>query len=178
VLSLVAFAISTTTYAISPATPEALLCDTKPYIFVGRVLSAANKHCRLTKSQAQCPTYGGNDVQLEVLVIRILGVHPETAKSPQSALREGQIIRPMTSALASPHATTKYDGQGRLTFKAPQDTILPDEWLRTAYVGQEFVFSGGAGSVRVWPLEKADWARETMATAIRFFRPGYCHTPL
>jgi hypothetical protein len=177
-LSLVAFTMSTTAYALSPATPEAMLCGPyNPYVFVGRVLSAVNKHCRLTKSQEQCPTYSGNEVQLDVLVVRILGVRPEIAKNPQSALREGQTIRPMTSALATPYATSKYDSQGRLMFKAPQDTILPDEWLRTAYVGQDFVFAGGPTHVGVWALDKVPWAQATMVDFSRL-GAGSCHTPL
>ena len=175
-LSLVAPAVSTTAYAISPATPEQMLCGSNSYVFVGRVLSAVNKHCHLTKPQAQCPTYSGNDVQLEVLVIRILGVRPEVAKNPQYTLREGQTIRPMTSALVAPFVTSKYDSQGRLMFNAPNNTILPDEWLRAAYVGQEFVFAGGPTHVGVWALDKVPWAQETMARATR--TPGYCHTPL
>jgi hypothetical protein len=176
-LSLVALAVSPTTYALSRATSEQILCDSSPYIFVGRVLSAANKHCHLTKPKAQCPTYSGNDVQLEVQVIRILGVRPEAAKDPRYALREGQTIGPMTTALAAPFAMSKDGGQGRLAFNAPYDTILPDEWLRAAYVGHEFVFAGGPTHVRVWTLDKLPWARETMVNSSRL-GAGRCHIPL
>jgi hypothetical protein len=177
VLSLVALAVSTTAFAISPATSEQMLCGSNPYVFVGRVLSAVNKHCHLTKPKAQCPTYSGNEVQLEVQVIRILGVRPEVAKDPQYALREGQTIKPMTTARAAPFAMSKDDGQGRLAFNAPYDTILPDEWLRAAYVGQEFVFAGGPTHVRVWALDKLPWAQETMVNFSRL-GAGRCHIPL
>ena len=156
-----------------------MLCGASPYIFVGRVLSAVSKDCRLTKPTSQCgQTSGKNDVQLRVEVTQILGIRPEAVRSGQSTLRVGQTIDPMTSALAAPYATIQYDEQGRLVLNAPYGALLPDERLRAAYVGRELLFAGGPSNVRVWALDKARWAQETMMVFSRMTGALSCHTSL
>jgi hypothetical protein len=178
-IGMVALALPSAARAISPATPEQMLCGGRPYIFVGRVLSAVSRDCRLTKSAAECGlTFTQNEVQLQVVVTRILGLRPEALGNPRSALRVGQTIDPMTEALATPYATNPYDEQGRLMFNAPYDTLLPDDRLKAAYVGREFVFAGGASRVRIWSLDKVGWAQETMAMFSRLRGAPSCHYPL
>jgi hypothetical protein len=162
--------------ALQPVTKEQLLCS-GPYIFTGRVLSAVNKDCRLTKSAAECSSAQKNNIQLEVVVTRILGVRPELA-NPAVALRVGQTIRPMTEAQASPYYKEAYDNWSGPNFNAPYDAILPDERVKSAYVGRELLFSGGPGVVRTWSLDGMRWAQETMTSGTRMPERSPCHTPL
>lgn len=177
VLGFVLLALSSAAQALMPIVPEQLLCS-GAYVFVGRVLSVANRDCRLTKPASQCSTSNRNDVELDVVITRILGVRPEMLTAPAIGLRVGQTIRPMAAALAAPYQIGKYDGEGRLAFVAPYDAILPDERLKEAYLDQEFVFSGEAKFVHIWPLDKMPWAQETMTQAGRPSDGRRCPTPL
>jgi hypothetical protein len=176
IVGLAALLVSSVAQALQPVTKEQLLCS-GPYIFTGRVLSAVNKDCRLTKSAAECSKAQKNNVQLEVVITRILGVRPELA-NPTVALRVGQTIRPMTEAQVSPYYNEVYDDWSGPNFKGPYDSILSDEQVNAAYVGRELLFSGGPSVVRTWNLDGVRWARETMRSGTQMPERSSCHTPL
>ncbi len=176
-LSLAALAASSPAAALPPIDPEQLLCNS-PYIFVGRVLSVVNKDCRLARAAAQCSSARKNELQLEILMTRILGIRPSMVTAPAAALRVGQTIRPTATALAAPYRMEKHDGVGGLAFTAPYEAILPDETLKAAYLDQAFLFSGGAQFVHTWPLDKIGWAQETMTRFSRSSDASRCQTPL
>jgi hypothetical protein len=175
IAGLLALAMSAAVQALQPVTKEQLLCS-GPYIFTGRVLSAVNKDCRLTRSAAACSSAQKNDIQLEVVVTRVLGIRPQLA-NPAVALRVGQTISPMTAAQVSPYYNGPYDDWSGPNFKGAYDAILSDERVNLAYVGQELLFSGGPGAVRTWGLGGVRWAQDTM-TAGTQAPDRSCHTPL
>lgn len=170
-----AVVVSSAALALQPVTKEQLLCS-GPYIFTGRILSAVNKDCRLTKAAAECSQAQKNGVQLEVVITRILGIRPELA-SPAVALRVGQTIRPMTVAQTSPYYKEAYDDFSGPNFMGPYDALLSDERVNSAYVGRELLFSGGPAVVRTWNLDGVRWAQDTMAIGTRTPERS-CHTPL
>jgi hypothetical protein len=162
--------------ALQPVTKEQLLCS-GPYIFTGRVLSAVNKDCRLTKPAAECSSAQKNNIQLDVVITRILGIRPDSA-SPAVALRVGQTIRPLTEAQVSPYYKEAYDDWSGPNFNAPYDALLSDEQVNSAYVGRELLFSGGPRVVRTWSLDGVPWAQDTMTAGTRTSERSSCHTPL
>ena len=175
-VGLFALIVSSAAQALQPVTKEQLLCS-GAYIFTGRVLSAVNKDCRLTKSAAECSSAQKNNIELEVVITGILGLRPELA-SPAIALRVGQTIRPMTLAQVSPYYKEAYDERSGPDFNAPYDAIVPEERVNSAYVGQELLFSGGPSVVRTWSLDGVRWAKETMTSGTRMSERSSCHTPL
>lgn len=150
-------------YADSTATPEQMLCSSH-YIFVGRVLSAVNEDCRLkASSKHSCSlTSPRNEVLLKIVVTGIYGVRSDLPAKPGNMLRVGQTIDPMTRTRVFPFNKEKFAHQGGLAFAAPYDAVLPDDWIRAAYVDQEFIFSGSPSWVLAWSPEKKAWALETM----------------
>ncbi|MDP1750151.1 MAG: hypothetical protein Q8L22_11895 [Reyranella sp.] len=168
-LSLLAGA--STAWAMTPVSPEQILCGGE-YIFEGRVIAVANKDCRLGPVPATCKQDRMNDVELRIVVTRLMG-----ARKTAQGLRVGQTVTAQSFTYTSPFNTGKYIDQGVLAFRAPHDALLPNEWLHAAYVGQEFIFSGSANRVLVWPPDKAQWAKDAMAQPGKLFG-GDCSLPL
>jgi hypothetical protein len=158
-------------WAMTPVSPEQMLCGGE-YVFEGRVIAVENKDCRLGKTPETCKQDRTNDVELSIVVTRLMG-----ARKAARGLAMGQTITARSSTYTSPFNTEKYIDQGVLAFRAPQDALLSDGWLHAAYVGQEFIFSGSAARVLVWPPEKAAWARDAMARPEKQFG-GDCSLPL
>ena len=158
-------------WAMTPVSAEQMLCGGE-YIFAGKVIAVANKDCRLGKAPETCRQDRTNDVELKIVITRLLG-----ARKAARGLAVGQTITAQSSTYTSRFNTEKYIDQGVLAFRAPYDALLPNEWLHAAYVGQEFIFSGSDTRVLVWPPDKAQWARDAMAQPEKQFG-GDCPLPL
>ncbi len=158
--------------AMTPVSPEQILCS-GDHVFAGRVTAVANRDCRLGPDPVGCKQERTNDVELTIRVTRVMG----TRKTATGGLRAGQTIAAQSFTYSSPHNTKKFTGQGSLAFRAPQDALLPANWLQAAYVGQDFIFSGNATRVMVWPADRAAWAADSMIHPEKRYG-GDCAVPL
>ncbi len=162
--------------ALTPVAPEQILCS-GDYIFEGRVTAVVNKDCRLGPAADTCKQERTNDVELTIVVTRLMGAR----KTAQGGLRVGQTIAAQSLNYTSPYNSTKFTGQGSLAFRAPYDALLPEAWLHAAYVSQTFVFSGTPtrvpARVMVWPPDKAEWAQDAMSRPEKLYG-GDCALPL
>ncbi len=123
---------ASTAWARTPVLPEQMLCGGE-YIFAGQVIAVANKDCRLGPVPATCKQDRMNDVELRIVVARLMG-----ARKTAQGLRVGQTITAQSSTYTSPFCATR---------------------------------------VLVWPPDKAEWARDTMARPEKLFG-GDCFLPL
>jgi hypothetical protein len=156
--------------ALSPATPEQLLCNSS-YIFLGQVVTASNRDAgKDPKSFAKYATR--NTVDLSIVVKELVGIASPTSQQPPGpVLSPGDTIEAATIANTLPWSVSRHGGNGRLYFQAPVDAILPNDLIEGAYVGEDFIFSSGTPRpgkrhyVLVWPADKKSWALKTMAQA-------------
>jgi hypothetical protein len=161
---------STSTRALSPASPEQLLCNSS-YVFLGRAVSASNRDVgKDPKSFARYDTR--NTVELSILVKEVMGTTGPLSKSPPGpVLSPGDTIEAVTTAETLPWSMLPHGSNGHLYFTAPLDAILPNDLIRSAYTAEDFIFSaltpspGRRHLVLVWPADKRDWALQTMARA-------------
>ncbi|WP_428682451.1 hypothetical protein [Reyranella sp.] len=158
--------------AMTPVSPEQILCS-GDHIFVGRVTAVANRDCRLGSDPVGCRQQRRNDVELTIRVTRVMGART----TAPGELRVGQTIAARSFTYSSPHNTKKFTGQGALAFRARPEALLPEGWLQAAYVGQDFLFSGNAARVMVWPADGAAWAADSMIHPEKRYG-GDCAVPL
>jgi hypothetical protein len=165
--------------AISPATPEQMLCGAT-YIFVGRAIEAAPVRARPNMSSDN-----KNGVNLTVAVRRVIGVKAATSQYRSNpVLGPGDTIRATTHARTDPFSSAgRFGHQGGLVFTGPYDSVVPDDLLTAAYKDEDFIYSAHLGVdrpgeralVSVWPLEKEEWVRKTMAMYAKMGLP--CSAP-
>ena len=171
--ALVAGAVAPAASALSPASPEQMLCASS-YIFVGRALDARPDPAG--QKDISPPYYRQEPVHLAIEVREILGVaHPPARRAPVIALNAGDTIQGWTQAIVIPGSVRqgKYRYQGGLQFDAPIESALPHEVIEAAYTGEDFIFSAAMTGIQprygvlVWPASRRSWVLETMASVAR-----------
>jgi hypothetical protein len=154
--------------AISPATPEQILCGAN-YIFIGRAIEAEP-----VRQRPNVISDDKNGVNLIVLIRRMMGIKEASSNYRASpVLSAGDTVRAYTRVRVAPYSAPRFNQQGGLHFTGPYDSLVPDETLKAAYAGEDFIYSasldlgvdkpGARASVVVWPVDQQEWAYKTMA---------------
>lgn len=165
--------------ALSPATPEQILCG-QDYLFVGKAIKATP-----VRTPADGSSNSRNRVDLTIVVQRVIGTKKTGTSSYRSypVLSPGDTIKATTYAVPFPYSSLgRFREQGGLYFTGPSNSVIPDDILIRAYLDEAFIYSGSyftpstEMSVEEWPLEKEDWIRKTMADYPAHGQP--CASPL
>lgn len=154
--------------ALTPISPEQLLCDANT-VFVGRAVEAAPARRRPDAQDA-------NGVDLVIVVRRVIG-RKELSGAPTPILAPGDSIRAYARASVAPYpAVGRFDDKAGLAFVGPYDSLVPEADLMQAYTAEDFIYAahlapGARSFVRTWPLDQEDWVRKTMASYAKMGQP-------
>ena len=145
--------------ALTPISPEQLLCDANT-IFVGRAVEA-------TPARRRPDAQDANGVDLTVMVRRVIG-RKELSGGPTPILAPGDSLRAYALASVSPYpAVGRFDEKAGLAFVGPYDSLVPEADLVQAYKTEDFIYAAHVAPVarsfvRTWPLDRENWVRKTM----------------
>jgi hypothetical protein len=154
--------------AISPATPEQILCGAN-YIFVGRAIEAVP-----VRQRPNVVADDKNGVNLAISVRRLTAMKEASSKYLASPiLSAGDTVRAYTRVVVGPYSAPRFNHQGGLYFTGPYDSLVPDAVLKAAFTGEDFIYSasldlnvdrpGSRAYVVVWPVDQQEWVNKTMA---------------